>query len=62
MTSTLTLLSSRAARRKGLVSHADMLRRAETRIGVDLQARLARMIRLCVGDGRQKDDDEEVEL
>ena len=44
----LQLMAQRAARRRGLGSHALILRRAHVRIGVELARRAARMVAACL--------------
>ena len=51
-TAALTALARRAARRRGLPSHAALLQRTRAQVGAALARRLAAMLRACLpGDG-----------
>ena len=55
----LRFLAARAARRKGLVSHKDILRETHFNIGLELQARAARMVLACTRPS-EEDADEDI--
>ena len=53
----LRSLAARAARRRGLVSHKDILREAQFNIALELQARAARMVLACTRPPEDADDE-----
>ena len=53
---TMRSLAARAARRRGLVAHSDILREARLHVALEIQARAARMVLACTATPDPEED------